>query len=739
MKKTALFILCLFVASGVFAQTKHTISGYVEDVETGEKLIGANVYDARTLSGTTTNVYGFYSLTLPADSVRLAVSFIGYETDFMDIDLTGDRSINFEMQSGTVLKEVEVKASLAGEKVQERTQMSSVSIPMSQVQALPSFLGEVDVIKALQLMPGVQSGSEASSGLYVRGGGPDQNLILLDGVPVYNVSHLFGFFSVFNADAINSVELIKGGFPARYGGRLSSVVDIRMKEGNMKRFGGSVSIGLISAKATIEGPIVKDKTSFIISGRRTYIDLLMRPVIKSQNDGNVVGYYFYDLNGKLNHKFSDRDRLYLSAYGGKDKFYYNEEYEYEYDDTRQEEEYKAGLRWGNITAMLRWNHIFSPKMFSNITLTYSRYALDTRTEFYNVSFTSIDTTADTSFARYYSGIVDWSGKFDVDYVPTPAHYIKFGLVATHHRFKPGAQEIRISENDSTGIDINLRDGFVSAGEFGAYVEDDYKISNRIKANIGLHLSGFLVNKQFYAGVQPRVSARYLVHEDWSLKASYAYMTQYIHLLSSSSALNLPTDLWVPATENVKPQQAHQVAFGVAHTFKNMFEVSVEAYYKKMNNLIEYREGSSYLDGSTNWERKVANGSGDAYGTEFFVQKKTGKTTGWVGYTLSWSNRKFEDINFGETYPYKYDRRHDVAIAIIHRFNDKVELSGSWVYGTGNAVTLPTATYLTASYPSPYEDPYNNAVNHYESRNGYRMNNYHRMDIGASFTKKEKKR
>ena len=443
--------------------------------------------------------------------------------------------------------------------------MSSISVPIDQIKSLPAFLGEVDVMKVLQLLPGVQSGSEGSSGLYVRGGGPDQNLILLDGVPVYNASHLFGFFSVFNSDAINNVQLIKGGFPARYGGRLSSVIDISMKEGNMKEFHGEGSIGLIASKLTLEGPIAKEKTSFIVSARRTYIDLIARPLIKASTDGDeTVGYYFYDVNAKINHKFSDKDRLYLSAYLGDDKGY--SFYKDEYDRTKYEEE--VALRWGNITSALRWNHVYNPKLFSNLTLTYSRYRFNTLAEEKEETINSNGDKSSYYFKwLYQSGINDLAAKIDFDFIPAPNHYIRFGANAIYHTFSPGALNVK----EDVVIDTTLGASKTYALEYAAYVEDDFDITRWLKVNAGLHFSAFQVNDQWYTSLQPRLATRFLLTDELSLKASYVKMTQYIHLLTNSG-IGLPTDLWVPATEKIKPQQAHQVALGLARNFKRKYEI-----------------------------------------------------------------------------------------------------------------------------------------------------------------------
>jgi len=722
--------LLLLPCSASWAQ-KYTVSGFIKDAASGESLIGANVFDKNTQSGNSSNTYGFYSLTLPADSVTLIYSYVGYAPQKFTFYLDKDTTLNVELISNAVLDEIVVKAN-EGEAIQEITQMSSISVPISQIKSLPSFMGEVDVLKVLQLLPGVQSGSEGSSGMYVRGGGPDQNLILMDGVPVYNASHLFGFFSVFNPDAINNVELIKGGFPARYGGRLSSVIDISMKEGNMKEFKGEGSIGLISSKLTLEGPISKDKTSFIVSGRRTYIDLLARPLIKASTDGDeTVGYYFYDLNAKINHKFSDKDRLYLSAYLGDDKGYsfYRDDYDYQFDRTKYEEE--VGLRWGNITSALRWNHVYNPKLFSNLTLTYSRYRFNTKAE---ETSETIESNGDKNFYYYqwlyHSGINDLAAKIDYDFIPSSNHYIRFGASATYHTFSPGALNVK----ENVFVDTTLGAQKTYALEFASYIEDDFEVNRMLKINAGLHFSGFKVNGKLYTSLQPRLSTRLLLADDLSLKASYVKMTQYIHLLTNSG-IGLPTDLWVPATDKIKPQQAHQLALGLAKTFKKTYEISLEGYYKTMDNLIAYKEGSSFVGIGTDWQNKVERGKGQSYGAELFIQKKEGKTTGWIGYTLSWTHREFDNLNFGKRFPYKYDRRHDLSVALVHHWKDHIDVSMSWVYGTGNAVTLPKASYQgsTHSYGSYYGDE----IYYYGDRNSFRMNDFHRLDLSIAFRKKKK--
>ncbi|MEQ9220246.1 MAG: carboxypeptidase-like regulatory domain-containing protein [Cyclobacteriaceae bacterium] len=715
------------------AQT-HTISGYIRDKDNGENLIGATIVQQGTSNGTSTNTFGFYSLTLPAGSVTLQVSFVGYQMETLEIDLIENVRLNFEMKPGSLLEEVIVTAE---EKIELSPQMSTIDVPIEQIKALPVLMGEADILKTLQLLPGIQSGSEGSSGIYVRGGGADQNLILLDGVPVYNVSHLFGFFSVFNPDAINKVNVVKGGFPARYGGRLSSVIDVSMKEGNNQKFSGEGSVGLIASKLTLEGPIGKDKkTSFIVSGRRTYIDLLTRPLIKANSKSgdsySVGGYYFYDLNGKINHKFSENDRLYLSFYNGQDKGFSRSKGEYNngIEKVKYNEEY--GLNWGNTIAALRWNHIFGPRLFGNLTGTYSKYKFRIFSGYENEVLSSGSTSVSKELIEYFSGVDDVALKLEFDYLPSPYHNFKFGTSVTHHDFNPGI--FGYDTNTEGTEDTVISSQQTKALELYSYLEDDFLVTPQLRGNVGAHYSAFLVNNEFYHSLQPRISFRYLIGRDFSLKASYATMQQYIHLLTNSG-IGLPTDLWVPATDKVKPQSSWQVALGAAKTMKG-YEASVEVYYKEMKNLIEYQEGATFFNLGTDWQDKVTSGNGESYGAEFLLQKKTGQFSGWIGYTLSWTYRKFEKLNFGERYPYKYDRRHDISVVGIYEFSKRFSLSGTWVYGTGNAITLPNSIYPSSNEHSS-QFYYNKEIRNYGSRNDFRMAAYHRMDIGLTWSKEKK--
>lgn len=709
----------------------YTISGYVYDAESGESLISATIYLPDESLGTVSNIYGFYSLTHDAGPKQVDFSYIGYETKRIEIDLQQDTSINIYLGSSVTLEEVEIIAERDVD-APSNVQMSQVNVSVEQIKKTPMLLGEVDVIKAIQLLPGVQSGSEGFNGLYVRGGSPDQNLVILDGVPVYNISHLFGIFSVFNADAIKNVNLIKGGFPAQYGGRLSSVLDIRMKEGNLKKFEGEGSVGLISSKLTLQGPIITDKTSFLISGRRTYADLVAKPFIKSANKNSESKVdptlYFYDFNVKLQHVINDNHRLFLSGYFGQDKF--------DFELTEDELETTGGIDWGNKIGALRWNWKLSDQLFANTSFTYSNYDLNILTSFKDVE---INRTTEFS-SKYISAIEDYAVRLDLDYIPSPNHYIKFGGGAISHSYDPGAIALNFIAEE-TNIDTLIGTASQTSTEMYAYLQDEITLGN-LKANVGLHFSAFDVDDTFYTSVQLRIGLRYLVNEDLSIKASYSQMAQYINLLTSESLL-LPTDLWVPSTAKIKPQTSWQAAAGISATIRENYNLTVEGFYKKMDNVLSFNEGASFLTAlNGSWQDKVTQGVGEAYGAEFLIQKKEGKLTGWVGYTLSWNTRQYDNINFGKKYPYRYDRRNDLSLVLSYDLTDRISFSGTWVYGTGNAVTLPIYDVPTEVYR--YTDRQNgtriedfSSYSGINEKNSFRMSDFHRLDLGLSFTKKKK--
>ena len=726
-----LYVFLFFLSFSVQAQ-KFTISGHIADEKNGEKLIGATIYEPKLKTGTTSNLYGFFSLTLPAsDTIYLLIKYIGYQSEVYNLKLNQDIKLDIKLSPSIDLKAVEIVEERI-ERIEEQSQMSAIEIPISQIKSIPALLGEVDVLKSLQLLPGVQSGGEGSSGLYVRGGGPDQNLILLDGAPVYNVSHLFGFFSVFNADAIRNVNLTKGGFPARYGGRISSVVEINMKEGNMNKISGEGSLGLVASKLTLEGPLIKNKASFIVSARRTYIDLIAKPIIKAQLNGGTAGYYFYDLNAKLNYKISEKNHIFLSSYSGSDRFHIKTKETYtDSGRTTYEDDIYFNLGWGNITSTLRWNSIITQKLFCNTSLIYSKYNLGTNAKNSYKIITPTDTSIQDYNLYYLSGIQDWSGKIDFDFYPSPDHAIKFGAGNIYHQFNTGATQFKSSNGGNTE-NTSIGGKPLYAHEMSAYIEDDWKISSTLKANIGIHYAGFLVNNKYYKSLQPRISSRYMLNENWALKGSYASMMQFLHLLSNTS-LGLPTDLWVPATDITKPQESWQTAAGVARTLKfreQNYELSLEGYYKQMKNVIEYKGGADFIDQANDWQQQVEVGNGWSYGSELFLQKKTGKTTGWIGYTLSWAERQFENLNLGKKFPYKYDRRHDFSFVLSHQLKENIDVAATWVYGTGNAISLPIKKYqgLENTYEGREE------IYYYGERNSFRMRSYHRLDLGINFRK-----
>lgn len=734
MKSITLMFLLILCHIGI-SQEKYTLSGYVKDGETGEVLIGARVYVPSLKVGVVANTYGFYSLTLPQGQHEVIFSFVAKEPIKKEVTLLSNITLNIDLHPAGMLTEVVVTGEI---KQHESTEMSTTELPMSKVKSLPVLLGEIDVIKTAQLLPGISSGSEGSSGIYVRGGGPDQNLILLDGVPIYNANHLFGFFSVFNADAINNVKIVKGGFPAEYGGRISSVIDIRMKEGDMKKIHGEGSVGIISSKLMLNGPIIKDKTSFMISARRTYIDILAKPFIAMANNMNnpgndkvTGGYFFYDVNGKINHIINDKNRIFFSAYLGDDKFHVESLYDYEDNGKTFYEETTGGMSWGNKIMALRWNHQFTPKLFSNTTLNFSDYKFDTGFSGKNYE-DGFEKTPNYSYSfDYLSGITDWGGNMHFSYYPVPEHKIEFGVGEIYHTFKPGVNQFKFDDNGTT-TDTVYGGRRTYAHEFYGFIQDDFKLNKRIMANIGLHFSNFIVREKYYNALQPRAAFNFVISENASIKASYSRMAQYLHLLTNTT-IGLPTDLWVPATDTIPFQIGDQYAIGYAQELKKGYRVTAEAYYKQMNNMIEYKEGASFFDTSNDWENLVEVGKGFSYGLEVLLEKRTGKTTGWIGYTLSWTNRKFENLNNGEIFPYRYDNRHDISVVVTHKFNDRIDVGLVWVFSTGNAVTLALQQYNSMAD----EYTYNSIVEHVDQRNNYRMPAYHRLDLGVNLHKEKK--
>ncbi len=726
-----IFLFLILVSFGTYAQkaknastARYTISGYIIEGVSGETLIGATLSVKGNSRGINSNQYGFYSITLEEGIYSIVTSYIGYQSEMITIDLKGDTLLNFKIYPGTRLSEEVIVTAKRRDNNIKNAQLGKISLPIEQIKSLPAFLGEVDPLKVIQLLPGVKNAGEGSSGFYVRGGGPDQNLILLDDAVVYNSGHLFGFFSIFNADAIKNVTLIKGGMPAQYGGRLSSVLDISMKEGNNQKFQVDGGLGLIASRLSIQGPIVKNKASFIVSARRTYIDALTKPFIKKTNQFYGSGYYFYDLNAKINYKFNERDHLYLSGYFGRDVF----------DFSNATQSLNVSIPWGNATGTLRWNHVFNNKLFANTTLVYNDY---------NFTFKAAQNNFEIKLA---SGIKDISLKQDYDFYPFSKHKLKFGFLYTYHRFTPS-----VVSGKQDSVVFNPQNAQIKYAHEGAlYIQDNWEINSKISINAGLRYSGFQQigpNKIYttddngnrldsivygrgkaiktYGGLEPRLSIRYAVNEETSIKASVTRNLQYIHLVSNAGT-TLPTDLWVPSTYKVKPQLSWLYAAGLFKNFKNnMYETSLEIYYKNMQNQIEYKEGytPSTIDDT---ENSFVFGRGWSYGTELFINKVKGRFTGWIGYTLSWTFRKFPALNFGNKYPAKFDRRNDLSIVAIYELNKKWKFSATFVYGTGNAATLPERFYIIGGV----------LTQEYSRINEYRLPSYHRLDISATLTPKK---
>lgn len=697
------------------AQSKFTLSGYVKDKASGETLIGANIINVNNNSqGATTNTYGFYSITLDQGTYKVGISYLGYENQFFEVDLTKNVSLNVDLSEGLVIDEVVISAEKDDRRKNvEGTQMGTVELPVENIKKLPAIFGEVDILKAIQLLPGVLSSGEGNAGFYVRGGGPDQNLVLLDEAVVYNSGHMLGFFSVFNADALKNTTLIKGSMPANFGGRLSSVLDIQMKEGNDKNYAVEGGIGLISSRLTLQGPVIKDKSSFIVSARRTYILDLIQPALKG---GNFEGtnYYFYDINTKWNYTFSNKNRLFFSGYFGNDVLKFRQPVR----------DFKFDLPYGNKTATLRWNHLFSEKLFMNVSAVYNDY-----------QFQFTGGQDDFSF-KLFSGVKDWNLKVDFEQFPSPNHTIKYGLNYTYHTLTPNTAS-------ATAGDVAFNTEFKPkyANEVAVYLMDDMKLGSKWAVNTGLRLSAFqqvgpytskLTGEEFgtfepaktYGAIEPRFSLNYKATDNFSIKSGLAWTTQYLHLVSNSSS-TLPADVWVPSTEIVKPQRGIQYAFGVFKNFKNdTYETSIEVYYKDLQNQIDYAD--NYVnDISKEVEDAFVFGKGRAYGAELFIKKAKGKLNGWIGYTLSRSERSFDDIEGGRWYPAVYDRTNDLSVVVNYKPARKWDFGAVFIYGTGKLFTPVRGFFFVEQNVNLFYGP----------RNSARLDDYHRLDLSATYTPK----
>lgn len=715
-----------------FAQNKATISGYLKDKDTYETLIGASVYLKESLVGTSSNNYGFFSLTADTGKYTLVISYAGYKTQEMPIHLTKNIPLNIDLEYNTIEINEFVVDDTRNNQNYESTKMGQIELKVEDIKKIPALLGEVDVLKTIQLLPGVKSSGEGNSGFYVRGGGPDQNLILLDNTVVYNASHLFGFFSIFNSDAIKNVTLVKGGMPANYGGRLSSVLDITMKEGNMKKIHGEGGIGVIASRFTLEGPIVKEKLSFLVSARRTYADLFIPAFVPPQQRG--TGYYFYDINAKMNWQIGKKDRLFLSGYFGQDVFNFKS----------ANSDLQISIPWGNAMAALRWNHQFGSKVFMNTTFSFTNYDFAT-------------TASSSSFGiSLSSGIRDFGLKSTIDWIPNPNNNLKFGAEYTFHTFIPNSASARFG--DSTQFNPQKQELY--SHDFSIFALDEFNLGKRVRINLGGRFNyyqqfgpfdrfvkndldvitdtihyGILDEVAAYARFEPRFAIRVKVSKNSSIKAAYTLNYQNMHL-ANLATVSLPTDVWLPSTSKIKPQEAHQVNLGYFHNlFDNRLEISVEGYYKHMFNVVEYRDNTSFSQLiSDNPDNVLTSGQGRSFGVELFVRGgvefkikgHTQKMSGWVGYTLAWTQRFGFDKNLihydGDFYYPRYDRRHDISLVFSWEIGKRWTVSTVFVYSTGNALAVPSSFYMIG----------NNLVPYFQDRDNYRMEPYHRLDIGATY-------
>ena len=721
MNKKIFFWLLVFISTSAFAQEKHTLSGYIKDAANGEELIGATVQIPELASGVATNVYGFYSITLPTGSYKVIYSYVGYSSIEKTVILNDDQKVDVELtMESEALEGVEITAEREDQNVTS-TEMSTVKVEMTEIRKLPALLGEVDVIKSIQLLPGVTSVGEGATGFNVRGGSIDQNLILLDEAPVYNSSHLLGFFSVFNPDAVKNVKLVKGGIPAEYGGRLSSLLDVRMKEGNMKKTEVSGGIGVIFSRLTFETPLIKDKSSLILAGRRSYIDVLAKPFLN--DDLQDVQFYFYDFTAKANYIINDKNRLFLSGYFGRDVFGAGTGF---------------GFDWGNTTTSFRWNRVFNNKLFLNTTVYYSDYdyALNIGEE-------------DEDGFRWSSSILNYSIKPEFTWFANTNNTVKFGLQSVYYDFIPGSAS---ATSGGEGNDFSLPEKF--ALESGIYISNEQKVGERVSMEYGLRFSAYqylgpgpvytlgdppepgqrspIIDVresekgeviETYNNLEPRFAINYMLNEKSSVKASYNRMAQYLHLISNTTA-STPLDVWQPASNNLKPQIGDQVAVGYFRNLaENRYESSIEVYYKDMQNQVDYIDNATLLLNPF-LDADLLSGHGRAYGLEFYLKKRTGKLTGWVSYTLGRSERQVEGINNDNWFPSRFDKTHNVSLVMMYPLSERWSASANFTYSTGTPATFPTNRILVGDWVIPH--------NSEESRNNYRIPAYHRLDL--SFTR-----
>lgn len=726
MKKIIILFILIILNIIIYAQN-FTLSGIICDSLSQESLVAVVIAEKSKNIFTSCNEYGFYSISLPKGKNILDIVLLGYKKKTIDINISKTTALNINLvQKDINLQQIIVKA--------ENPELNWYNLPMAKINKMPVIGGETDVLKTLQLTPGVTSGNEGSASLNVRGGSPDQNLYLLDGIPVYNVNHVFGFFSVFNTDALKSVKLIKGGMPAEYHGRASSVVDIYMKEGNMKKMHGNFTIGLISSKILLEAPVIKNKSSFMITARRSYIDLLFRPISKAIADNAVTGYYFYDINAKWNFKFSDKSRLYLSFYGGKDYGFVEND---EKNNIETKIKTKQEIKWGNTTGAIRWMKILGSKISINNTLYYTKFKYNSANNYLMQDKIDNETITKQYNLNTGSGIEDFGYKLNIDYFMSSINKMKIGLTATQKNFFPSFRSEQFFDNSSLKDTIvknkQINSKNIIAYEYSIYVQDNLKLG-RLNTTFGINANTFYVNEKLYYFFEPRINLIYNITKNINIQTSYSQTHQYLHLLTNAS-LGMPTNIWVPATENLKPISAEIFDAGCNIKLHQNITIGLSAYYKTLNNLLKYKQGTYFLDVKIDWQDKVTVGSGKAYGIEFYAQKSNGKISGQISYTYSRSFRTFENISSGNEFPYIYDRPHNFNIQMEYHINKKFLITSNWILMSGQNMTYGYEQFVIDNIGEFNESVLYSYISSY---NNIRLPIYHRLDIAFSYTKKRKK-
>lgn len=741
--RTLFFAHVVFLSFFPFSSfsQKSTISGFVKDAETNEALIDVKVYSPNLNQGAITNASGYFSLTLPNADYQLVIDAFGYERELVSISFRKDTVINFFLKVDKVLELDEINVVSKQDESFGITSIGLINVSVEQLKNIPNLAGEPDIVKAFQLMPGVQSGSEGTSGLYVRGGTPDQNLFLLDNTPLYYVSHIGGFVSTFDPNAINSIKLYKGGFPARYNGRLSSVIDIKMKDGNQKKRRGEIAVGLLTTKFQIDGPLSKDSSiTYFFSARRFNLDLFTRLFARIDSKGeSSAGYTFYDLNGKLVKRFNNNGKLTLTLYEGRDRIFVNASKKGETSSSISYKN-KSNVRWGNFMGNLNYSQSFGKKLFGDISLasTNFKYTTDVNGRYSNPGQQEL---VHTSRIKFVSQVNDIILKAQLQYEVSPSYKLTGGATSTFHRFTPG----RIQYVKQNASDTLIGDDRINAFENNLFIENQLKLGDKFDLNFGLNFTSFAMKDTVFNSLQPRLIASWEIYDNLVLQGGFSRMNQNMHYLTNSGT-GLPSDLWIPVSKKMLPEVSNQYNIGFTYSLKNRkfpLNFILEGYYKDLSNLIDYREGSNLFQTTELEDKIVSNGTGKVFGIEFLIQKKIGRLTGWVGYTLSKNTRQFDEVNNGEPYPFIFDRTHDVSLTMSYKVNERVQITGTWVYATGSPVTLAKAQYdlvgLDYDYPNNSINDnflYFNSAHVYDGKNNARLPDYHKLDVGIRLSKEK---